>query len=237
MFHQIDRSLGVSDDDLEFVQCITSIVIEGESNVYCDGRTYNFVADDGWKYSVFVTMDSSLTGIKVNIPYNIVNERVGSYTDTLILQSHLCSNHHVKHIKVLMIDDSAVTCKVAKKLIERTGNLCDIMYDVRNLIGFEKRLLTDYYNIILVDIKMPNINGFQACKILRAFVPGNVHLIGTSSDKSDDCTKRCASAGFTLFLPKPYNMKNVVDMLYMYKVMTSVVLKWFLIDLESKIIA
>lgn len=218
IFDQIDIPTEITDSSNDFINYIGGIVIGAEVN---NGTRFPMVTPDGWKYAVFVTYDNSLADIKVSIPYPHVKRRIGGHTNQLILQSHLCLNHHVNHIKVLMVDDSVVTCKIAKRLIESTGSICDTMTDVRNFVGFDKKLLTNYYNIILVDINMPNINGYQLSKVLRSFLPGNVLLIGTSTDTSDECSKKCIRSGFSWFLPKPYDIDNIVDTLYMYKAMTA----------------
>jgi CheY-like chemotaxis protein len=220
MLHQIDRSVITNDADHGFIANIMNIVVGTESDTDFKDRNYRMVTIDGWKYSAIVERDVSHPDIKIRIPHEEVNERLGTYVDHLILQSSLCSVHPVQTIKVLMVDDSAVTCKIAKRLIESTGSICDIMCDARDFIGFNKELLTSYYNIIIVDINMPHISGYDICKVLRSFCPSSVILIGTSTDTSDLCIRRCEKEGFSFFLNKPYSINNVVDMLYMYKLMT-----------------
>jgi CheY-like chemotaxis protein len=216
--HYIDKD----NKDNELIKLIKNININNinkEDDI--NPIHYSMITDDGWKYLIFITNDILSRGIKINIPYQNKTIRLGSFKDHVLLQSDLCLSHNVKHLKILMVDDSLVTCKIAKKLIESTSSICDTVCDARQFIGFNKDLLTNYYNIILVDINMPYINGYELCKVLRPFLPRNVHLIGTSTDTSDTCTNKCIDVGFTRFLSKPFCIANIVDMIYMYKVSTT----------------
>ena len=211
-----------NDYHVDFITYINGIDIANQLDIrYDSNHYYQMITVDGWKYQVYITHDTSLRGIRINIPYQQKSIRLGDKKDHLILQSDLCLNHNVQHIKILVVDDSVITCKIVKKLIESTGSTCDTMTDSRKFVGFSKDLLTSYYNIILIDINMPHINGYELCKVLRPFLPKRVHVIATSTDISESTISRCTSVGFNDFLKKPFTISDIVDMLYFFKASTS----------------
>ncbi|MFN3755166.1 ATP-binding protein [Flavobacterium sp.] len=67
-------------------------------------------------------------------------------------------------------------------------------------------------NIVLMDIKMPLMNGFQALEIIRSFRP-NLPIIAQTAYASKEDEERIFSAGFTSYITKPLNKERLFSII------------------------
>ena len=109
--------------------------------------------------------------------YNAPNEHSNiiippSYYDKLVTTLHLQaikgynknSVHQHNKKKILLVDDEPDTCLLYKIVLHEAGYECNTYTDpVKALQEFR----AGYYDLILLDIKMPILNGFELCKNIR----------------------------------------------------------------------
>lgn len=73
-----------------------------------------------------------------------------------------------------------------------------------------------YYDIILMDIRMPNQNGYEATAAIRAMKRGDagtVPIIAMTADAFEQDIQKCLAAGMNGHLPKPISPRQLNDML------------------------
>jgi DNA-binding response OmpR family regulator len=82
-------------------------------------------------------------------------------------------NQTARRKRILVVDDESDICMVYQIVLEDAGFECISYTDsVKALQEFRP----NYYDLILLDIKMPVLNGFELCKKIRA-LDKNVHII------------------------------------------------------------
>jgi len=69
------------------------------------------------------------------------------------------------HIKVLLVDDNEINLKLARTLLEMRGINVSIAYDGEQAVQLANE---EYFHLILMDLHMPKLNGFEAAKIIRS---------------------------------------------------------------------
>ena len=76
------------------------------------------------------------------------------------------------------------------------------------------RTLKKAYDLILIDVNMPVMNGIDATKRIR-LTPGceKVPIVALTADVSDTCRQSCLRAGVDNFCTKPYSISNLVGIL------------------------
>lgn len=115
----------------------------------------------------------------------------------------------LKGKRLLVIDDSAEIRMLVQKLLERTGAKVDVAS------GGEKGLqmaLSANYDMILLDIQMPDMDGYETLDVLKeAGVKAPVVALTAHAMKEE--RERAMSAGFSSFVTKPMNVDNIVDTL------------------------
>ena len=106
-------------------------------------------------------------------------------------------------IKVLIVEDEIINQKVMARILERRGYQVTAVSDGRE--ATEKNTL-ETFDCILMDMRMPNMDGIAATKAIRENWPENiepVRIIGISASPFEEERKSCLDAGMDDFLSKP----------------------------------
>lgn len=109
-------------------------------------------------------------------------------------------------LKVLLVEDNPVNRKVMTKYCNKAGLEVDTANDGVECLDLYKDH-RDEYSIILMDLHMPNLDGYQACakirELERASSRPSMPIIALSANVMSDVADRCKLAGFTDYLSKP----------------------------------
>jgi two-component system, OmpR family, copper resistance phosphate regulon response regulator CusR len=109
-------------------------------------------------------------------------------------------------MKVLVIEDELQVSSFIKQGLEEKSFEVDVAYDGK--IG-ERLALSRDYDVILLDIVIPGINGFQLCKILKQEKPSvPILMLTTLSTTADKITG--FDAGADDYLLKPFEFEELV---------------------------
>lgn len=86
--------------------------------------------------------------------------------------------------------------------------------------GIDIYMLTDreadYYDLILMDIQMPNLNGYEATKKIRMLpdpIKSKIPIIAMTANAFDEDKKNALDAGMNGHLAKPIEIPKLVEML------------------------
>lgn len=115
----------------------------------------------------------------------------------------------IKGVKVLVIDDSPDNQQLIWYFLTRSGALVDSAEN--GLLGCRKALAGDF-DIVLMDIQMPEMDGYTATQKLRA-LGYQQPIIALTAHAMSEVGQRCLNAGCSAHLPKPINSKDLVGMI------------------------
>ena len=105
---------------------------------------------------------------------------------------------------VLVVEDNPVNRKVAGRLLERRGHV--VRYAENGAEALE-RLREEPVDLVLMDIQMPEMDGLEATRRIRAGEVGeelaHVPIVALTAHVSEDDRRRCQEAGMDAFLTKP----------------------------------
>ena len=116
--------------------------------------------------------------------------------DTTILQ--LDSEN--KDIKVLVVEDMALNQLLMKTLFDDFGFACDIAENGK--IAIEK-LKANTYDVILMDLQMPVMNGFETTEYIRNLMKSKIPIIALTADVTTVDLAKCKAVGMNDYLAKP----------------------------------
>jgi PAS domain S-box-containing protein len=110
----------------------------------------------------------------------------------------------IKNLKVLVVEDVALNQLLMKIILDDFGFERDIAENGR--IAIEK-LVTKNYDIVLMDLQMPEMNGIEATSIIRNKLNSNIPIIALTADVTEADLKQCKAAGMNDYIPKPIDEK------------------------------
>ena len=115
---------------------------------------------------------------------------------------------------VLVIDDEVDIAETVEIRLEVNGYSVDIAYD--GLDGIEKAIKTKP-DLILLDILMPQVDGFEVCRRLRKIPETqNIPIILLTAIKSPESLQKAKEAGAQDYLAKPFESGELVEIVRFY---------------------
>ncbi len=115
-------------------------------------------------------------------------------------------------IRILLTEDNFVNQKVALKIIEKDGHHVDVANNGREAI---KALEADHYDLVLMDILMPEMDGFEATAEIRnpmsAVRNHDIPIIAMTAYAMKGDRKKCLEAGMNDYISKPVRPQELLS--------------------------
>jgi two-component system, OmpR family, copper resistance phosphate regulon response regulator CusR len=108
--------------------------------------------------------------------------------------------------KILIVEDEKKIADTIKLGLTENGYLIDVAYDGN--IGYKLYTANDY-NLVILDINLPGMNGYELCKIIRAKDPGIPIIMLTAMSTLNDKVEGY-DAGADDYLVKPFEFKELL---------------------------
>ena len=146
------------------------------------------------------------TTVVVNLPhrYIIEKEEVDVVDDKEI---DLTGKH------ILLVEDNDLNAEIAQTLLEDKGLKVMRAKDGLEAVTIVKENVVDCFDCILMDIQMPRMNGFEACKVIRS-LPNNrsqLPIIALTANAFEEDRKDCLDAGMSEHVAKPIEIQSLLQ--------------------------
>ena len=146
------------------------------------------------------------TTVVVNLPhrYIIEKEEVDVVDDKEI---DLTGKH------ILLVEDNDLNAEIAQTLLEDKGLKVIRAKDGLEAITIVKENAVDCFDCILMDIQMPRMNGFEACKVIRS-LPNNrsqLPIIALTANAFEEDRQDCLEAGMSEHVAKPIEIQSLLQ--------------------------
>lgn len=118
--------------------------------------------------------------------------------------------------RILVVDDSKVNRDIAMAILDSFGAIVECASDGDDSIDMIKASEENYYDLVLMDIQMPRMDGHEATKHIRELERVDVKkmpIIALTADVFDDTRKQAEAVGMDDFLTKPINVKAMRETL------------------------
>ena len=113
---------------------------------------------------------------------------------------------------ILLVDDGVANRKLIKLILEKAG--CSVEEAVNGKVAYEKALAGDY-DVVLMDMQMPVMDGYQATSKLRQAGYAK-HIIALTANTMLGDKEKCRKAGCDDFIPKPVEIDSLLRTLLPY---------------------
>ncbi len=113
-------------------------------------------------------------------------------------------------LRVLLVEDNAVNQMLASAILKKGGHRVDLATD--GIEGVEA-VRNNLYDVILMDIQMPNMDGLEATRRIRAMddqSKANIYIVAITANALLGDRETCLSAGMNDYLPKPIDQKRLL---------------------------
>ena len=116
--------------------------------------------------------------------------------------------HPSSVLKILVVDDNSLNLKVARATLKHLGYDAD---EAKSGLEAFNALATRDYDLIFMDVQMPEMDGIEATRKIRArYADRNLAIIALTADGDRDA---CLSAGMNEHMTKPISIKTVKAMI------------------------
>ena len=113
-------------------------------------------------------------------------------------------------LHILVAEDNKMNQLVARKLLKKLGCSCEIANDGLECIDM---LAQGQYDMILMDCMMPNMDGLEATRKIRASGNTQLPIIAFTANAMASDQQACLEAGMNDFIDKPIDMKRIISLL------------------------
>jgi CheY-like chemotaxis protein len=135
---------------------------------------------------------------------------------------NIYTSNELRGIKILLVEDNWLNHILAKKFLQKWK--VEVDYAENGLKAIEKvksRTLNDFYDLILMDLQMPEMDGFQATQLIR-LIPQQIYreipIIAMTAYSWADIADKATSSGITDFIMKPFHPKELFQKINKYTV-------------------
>ena len=113
-------------------------------------------------------------------------------------------NSEIKNLKVLVVEDIALNQLLMKTLLDDFGFERDIAANGKIAIEL---LRSKSYDVILMDLQMPEMNGFECTDYIRNTMNSKIPIIALTADVTTVDLTKCKAVGMNDYIAKPVNEK------------------------------
>jgi len=154
------------------------------------------------------------TRFSVIIPYSIGHKKI--IEDNPVNINNIA--HDLSKVNILLVEDNAMNQYVAKQFFKKWNNNVLVANNGSEAIEFLKQ--HDNIDIVLMDLQMPEMSGFQAAEIIRAdrgkIKNTSIPIIALSADAFMETKRKVLEAGMNDFVTKPFKPEELYHKIIKY---------------------
>lgn len=118
-----------------------------------------------------------------------------------------------KKLRILLAEDNTVNQTIAVKMLQRCGYYVDVVANGSEAIA---ALRSAPYDLVLMDCQMPEMDGYEATRRIRASTPlpwSSIPVVAMTASAMTGDREKCIAAGMNDYVSKPIRVKDLQDMI------------------------
>lgn len=145
----------------------------------------------------------------VEIPFSAAREVDEDQKETVV------NGSYNKKLNILLVDDNSINLKLVSTLLGRSGHRVYTAEDGMKAIDILSKSNSD---LVLMDIEMPGMNGFETVERIRSGAAGpdkaSIPIIAMTAHAYQEVEDKCFSVGMSGFIAKPLNIHSLLHVIY-----------------------
>ena len=141
----------------------------------------------------------------ISAPVKVLTDTEGSQRETLT-----AAFAEEYPLNILIAEDNPVNQKLIERILTKLGYQTDMSWDgLQALTLFEKKK----YNVILMDIRMPQMDGFETTQAIRQMELEQPFIIAMTANAMSNDRDECIKNGMNEYISKPIRLDEVINKL------------------------
>ena len=156
------------------------------------------------------------TKFTVDIALQIASKE--DFTEEQVMTKEIVNNE-MKHKRILLAEDNDLNAEIAIEILKSEGYLVEHASHGQQCIEMLQNASDGYFDLILMDIQMPFMNGYEACKEIRKMKDmqkANIPIIAMTANAFEEDKQMAMQSGMNDYVPKPMDMKILNPILQKY---------------------
>ena len=123
------------------------------------------------------------------------------------------------HKRILLAEDNDLNAEIACEILKSEGYLVEHASHGQQCVEMLQEAEDGYYDLILMDIQMPFMDGYEACKEIRKMKDtqkANIPIIAMTANAFEEDKQMAIKAGMNDHVPKPMDMRVLSPVLQKY---------------------
>ncbi len=120
----------------------------------------------------------------------------------------------LKKLRVMVVEDSSVSQLIARELLESRGSIVTVCDSGKEAVDLFEQSITGTYDVILMDINMPGMDGYEATDAIRSSShpqSKTVPIIAMTAEALPDDIQMALKAGMNDHISKPITADKIVS--------------------------
>ena len=146
--------------------------------------------------------------------------RKASKEETMVKKdSNPCDKNCLSGVRILLVEDNEINTEIATELLTEEGCIVEAANDGIACIDMIEKADADYYKLILMDIQMPVMNGYDATLAIRTMEDtkkARIPIIAMTANAFAEDIQKALSVGMNAHVTKPIDMNILVPTMMKY---------------------
>jgi len=147
------------------------------------------------------------TTFVVKLPHRIAEETVGAKQRITDINPS-----HFEGKRILLAEDNDLNAEIAIEILSEVGLIIERAEDGIRAVEMLQQAADGYYDLILMDIQMPHLNGYEATQRIRSMqntVKASIPILAMTANAFDEDKKKAFEAGMNGHLAKPIDIAEL----------------------------
>lgn len=117
----------------------------------------------------------------------------------------------MKNLKILMAEDNLVNSSLIRTLFKENNLKIQIVENGKLAV---EKIKNNHYDLLLLDMEMPEINGYEATRLIREELKNHIPIIAMTANAMAGEREKCLALGMNNFISKPIHADLLFKMIY-----------------------
>ncbi|MBV5334880.1 MAG: PAS domain S-box protein [Sulfuricurvum sp.] len=144
------------------------------------------------------------------IPYDPVSEQTSAIENVVFTEN---KEVQLKKLKILIVEDDEMSYSLLTRVVQKISK--EVMHAITGVEAVEACRNNPDFDLVLMDIRMPQMNGLEATQQIRQFNTDLIIIAQTAYGFSSDCEK-ALEAGCNDYITKPINKDKLLRLVQKY---------------------